>query len=319
MASVASLQKRYDRCLKNEDYYGAEQACRMMHHRLTQNKSATQEDIDRALEIIQDSAVTLLQKHQVQAGTALGLLAMKHREDRKVPVTHSSVESIKTVMKSFIAGPDLDDTARREFNREKLRLLKAAVGWSARKDCGGYQNGHAGLNTLTAKAAIETGDFETAERLFVRSDDPNCFASFLYQYGEHQVLRSEKVLVLTRALLKYLVSDNLKDAITLRTEFARLSGWKSIGDGSEVSGATGTDAPPLGHFCEILVKLCQLEAAAAPLYTKVVESYNPELKRDETISPMLSTVGTKYFGIQPPQPGGLGGMMNSMLRGLMNQ
>lgn len=321
MASLKSLQKRYDRCLKDDDFYGAEQACRMMHHRLTQSKSASQEDLDRSFEILLNGAVTLLQNHQVQAGTALALLAMKHCEDYKVPVTDLSIKGIKAILQSFGAAPAGDDTAKREFKREKLRFLKAAVAWSSRKACSGYQNGHAELNTLAAKAACETEDFELAERLFVNSDDPKGFATFLHHYAEHQVLPSEKALVLTRAVLKYLVTENLKDAVTLRAEFARISGWKSIEANTGASDASGTatDAPPLGHFCELLLKLCQLEAAAAPLYTKVVESYNAELKRDEAIPPMLATLGAKYFGIQPPQPSGLGGMMNSMLRGLMSQ
>lgn len=76
MASLTSLQKRYERCIENDDFYGAEQACRMMHHRLTQSKSATPEDIERARNILQTASVTLLQKNQIQAGAALGLLVV---------------------------------------------------------------------------------------------------------------------------------------------------------------------------------------------------------------------------------------------------
>lgn len=318
MASLASLQKRYERSLKNKDYYGAEQACRMMHHRLTQNKSATQEDVTRAFGVLQTGAVTLLEKQQVQAGTALGLLAVKHAEDHRVRVSPASVASFKKIAESYGAAPEGDNNPIREFKREKLRFAKAVVAWSARQDCGGFKNGHAGLNAIAARAASDAEDFELAQRLFINSDDPDTFAGFLHEYAECKTLSSEKALVLTRALLKYLVAENVKDAVIVRSEFARLAGWKSV-ESRESPEITSTHAPPLGNFCELLVKLCQLEPAAAPLYTKVLSVYEPELKRDESIAPMLTTIGSKYFGIQPPQPAGLGGMMGSMLRGLMNQ
>lgn len=319
MASLNSLQKRFDRSIKNDDFYGAEQACRMMHHRLTQSKSPTPEDIDRAREILRSASVTLLKKRQTQAGVALGLLLIKHSEDHKDPVSHENIFAILEIANAFSLPPDAEDseTTTQEFNRERLRFVKAAIAWSAREDCQGFRNGHAGLNSLGGIAAAGAGDFELAERLFVYSDSPEEFASILHKYTEIHTLKSEKALALTRAVLKYLASENIKDAVVLRTTFSRLKGWQSVED-PESSSSDQTEAPPLANFCELVIKLCQLQPSAAPLYTKIVSVYQPELRRDESIPPMITSIGTQYFGIQPPAPTGLGGMMNSMLRGLMS-
>lgn len=315
MASLTNLQKRYTRSLENNDFYSAEQAVRMMHHRLTQPKSASPADYARAYSILVDATKTLLIKHQTQAGAALALLVVKHNEDHKVAASTSVVSTLVEIADTFKLPPDADNTAAEELTREKLRFLKAAVAWSARKDCNGSQNGHPRLNALAAKTAADAGDFDLAQRLFICSDSPKDFATVLFEYATEKTLPSEQALVLARAVLKYLVTENIKDAITLRKEFLRLQGWSSVEDDNVAT--TAVSAPPLANFCELLICLCQLEASAAPLYRSVVSTYEPELKRDENLSPMLTKIGTMYFGIQPPQPTGIGGMMNSMLRGLM--
>lgn len=318
MASLNSLQKRFDRSVENDDFYGAEQTCRMMHHRLTQGKNASPEDIERARSILHAASVTLLHKHQTQAGAALGLLLVKHSEDHKIPISEESVASFRQIAEAFSLPSDADESAIHERNREQLRFLKASIAWSAREDCAGFRNGHAGLNALAACAAANAGEFDLAQRLFLYSDNPEGFAAFLHDYTETHTLKSEIALVLTRAILNYLLSENVKDAIVLRTAFARSKGWKSV---EAVVGSQSEqlmEPPALGNFCELVIKLCQMERAAGSLYTKVISIYNPELRRDETIPPMITTLGAKYFGIPPPPPTGLGGMMNSMLRGLMS-
>lgn len=311
---MTSLQKRLDRCLGNDDYYGAEQAWRMLHHRLTQKKNASQDDKNAALKHLFDGAKTLLGKGEAQAGSALGLLAVKHCVDYKVPVSQQSVESMLLVASAFVldpASPTVD-----EARRECLRFLKSALSWSARQDCAGWQNGHSVLNAKAAEAAADLGDFPLAQKLFIRSNAPLTFAAFLHAWATESALPSERALLLTRAVLMYLVSENVGDANILRAEFARLSHW-SVSAISAQRTREANAPPPLGNFCELLLRICRLEAAAAPVFAKIRTAYQAELRRDPEFDSMLTTIGTKYFNITPPQAGGLGGMMNSMLRGMM--
>ncbi|CAN8075007.1 unnamed protein product [Agarophyton chilense] len=308
MASIKSLQRRYERSVASGDYYGAEQACMMMHHRLTQSKNQAPEDIEKALSVLLDASLTLLSKEQAQAGSALGLAAVRHYVEYKKTVTDESVSALTKIADAYDpnAGNDV------EVRREKLRFLKAALAWSGREDCSGFTNGHATLNALTARAAAEVGNYELSQQLYIYSDAPEEAASFLYKYAKEHTNVDEHGLALTRVLVRYLGSENLKDACVVRGKFAELAGWTSIESGSD-----GTKNPPLANFCELLLKICQLERAAAPLFQKICRMYEPELNRDESLSPILTKLGTKYFGIQPPQPSGMAGMMSSMLRGMM--
>ncbi|PXF45915.1 Golgi to ER traffic protein 4-like [Gracilariopsis chorda] len=308
MASLKSLRKRYERSIENQDYYGAEQACRMMHHRLTQGKKQTNEDIEKALSILLDASVELLSRKQAQAGTALGLTAVKHYVDYKTKVTEESVAALQKIADTFdpTSGNSL------EVRREKLRLLRASLAWSSREDCEGFPNGHPTLNALTARAAAEVENYELSQQLYLFSDAPEESATFLYKYASEHTNPDEYGLVLTRVIIRYLASENLKDACTVRIKFSQLAGWSSI-----ENGGSGNHPPPLGNFCELLVKLCQLEKGAGPLYQKICMIYKNELHRDDSIAPILARIGTRYFGIQPPQPSGMAEMMSTMLRGMM--
>lgn len=317
MASLSSLKKRYQRSLSNNDYYGAEQAIRMIHHRLTKSKTASPSDMLTAYETLVDAAKTLLKSHQTQAGTALALLAIKHNSDQNVKVSASGIASIKAINDAYTeptTEQGTNDTLLAEHYREKLRFLQAAATWSTKPDCNGTRNGNPTLNALAAKAATQAGQFILAQKYFICSDAPEDFALALSDYATKLTLPSEKALVLTRAVLQYLVSENIKDAITFRVAYVKALGWRSVSDSANLAGSP---APPLANFCELLIKLCQLETTAVPLFKSIVETYDVELKRDESFSSMLTQIGTKYMGIQPPAPSGLGGMMGSMLRNLM--
>lgn len=315
MASLTSLQKRYKRSLDNEDYYGAEQACRMMHHRLTQSKTASKDDIEKALDVITTGSITMLEKGQIQEGAALALMVTKHYVDFKVVVTDATVSTLESLSKAFETVPDLSA----EGCRERLRFFKAAVAWSMRRDVGGFTNGHVDLNKLAAHAAGSAGDYSLAQRYFIHSNDPDRAASVLYRYAQEQTLPSEKSLVLTRLVLLYLVSENIHDAFLVRRSYAQLARWRSVCDTADKNAAViADDVPPLANFCELLIKICQLETAAAPLFKRLCDGYKVALSRDPSFSQQLTKIGQMYFSIQPPQPAGLSGMMGTMLRGMMN-
>lgn len=310
MASLKGLQKRYDRCLQENDYYGAEQACRMMHHRLTQSKDATPDQLNQALDILLNASRTLLSKGQIQAGTALALLITKHYVDYEIPVDSNHVDVLLSLEKEYKTT-----TLTHEGTRELLRYLKSVLAWSTKESLAGFRYGHPRVNAATAHAAAQVGDYETAQRCFLRSDDPEGAAAALFKYAKDETMPSEIPLVLTRNVLAYLVAENIADANTFRSKFAHLASWPSV---SDVTSSSPSSTPPLANFCQLLIKICQLESSAASLFKKVCNSYEPELARDTKFAKQLTKIGQIYFGIQPSQPSGLAGMMGSMLRGMMN-
>lgn len=308
MASLKGLQKRYERSLEQEDFYGAEQACRMMHHRLTQAKDPSPDQLKQAMEILLSGCQTLLKHGQVQAATALGLLVTKHFVDYEVPVNDENASVLLMLSDAYQTTPLSD-----EGKRERLRFLKSAVSWSTKQSVQGFRFGYPKINTAAANAAADIGDYEAAQRWYVRSDDPVGAAISMFKYACDETLPSEIPLVLTRSVLAYLVAENIADAGVFRAKFAQLSAWPSVSD-----GAASSDSPPLANFCELLIKICQLETSAATLFRKIRSSYDSELSRDKNFAKQLTKVGQIYFDIQPPQPSGLAGVMGNMLRGMVN-
>lgn len=308
MASLKRLQTRYDRAIASKDYYSAEQTCRMMHHRLTNSTSntPTQQSLDEAGDIVYNGSKTLLEHQQPQAGGGLALLTIKHLVQHKTDVSATMVDKLAVLAKLFDKCEGNDD----EVKREKLRVIKAAIAWSSREDCGGFQNGHVQLNRLGAYAAAECEQFDLAQQLFIRSDDAEGAGNLIYDYATQHTLKSEHGLVLTRAILRYLLSENIKDANAVRRKFYQRAGWKSVSE-----EGNGEGVAELGNFCELVIKICQMEKRAAPLYERVCKSYEGEVKRDEELAMMLQKIGLMYFDVRPKQQG-MGGMMN-MLQGLM--
>ncbi len=313
MASAASLEKRYARCVRESDFYGAEQACRMLHHRLTSKPTATDEEKKKALDALFSGTEWLLSNAQAQAGCALGLLVLKHCVTHTVQVEPDVVTKLLGLASAFQLPEDNKEAAA-EIERERLRYLRAAVAWSAREDCGGTTHGAPSLNAAAAKSAAALGENRAAQTFFVRSDDPVGFAQFLHEWANGPALPSERGLLLARGVLLYLNSDNLADANALKAEFFRLEDWPT----NPALAKPGPNAPvPLANFVELLCKLCELEERAAPLFEKMSATYMPHLKKDPALEALLAVVGQKYFKIRQPQIGGLGGMMSSMIRGLM--
>lgn len=313
MASAASLEKRYARCVADIDFYGAQQACRMLHHRLTSKASATDAEKQKALDALFSGTQWLLDNEEAQAGCDLGLLAIKHCVTHTVQVGSTVVTKILSLANAFKL-PKGNNQACEEIERERLRYLKAAVAWSAREDCRGTTHGAPSLNAAAAKSAAALGQNRAAQSFFVRSDDPVGFASFLHEWANGPALPSERGLLLVRGVLLYLTSDNLADANALKAEFFRLQDWPT----NPALAKPGPNAPvPLANFVELLCKLCELEERAAPLYEKMMATYLPHLKKDPALEALLAAVGQKYFKIRQPQIGGLGGMMSSMIRGML--
>jgi Golgi to ER traffic protein 4 len=297
MASIKVLEKRLHRGVDDSDYYVAEQACRTLYHRLLQAGEG-----DRAREVVSSTATKLLTARQVQAGTALALLLVKHLTDAGEPV--SAHKALVASLCDACASPDDTDEAR----REQLRLVKAAIKWSASPSIpGSMQHGDPAFNARAAKVALSLDDFATSQAFFVRSDAPVEFAAMLHEWATVSGVPFERGLLISRAILLYLNSDNMADANVLRTEFARLSGF----------GSNNVATPVLANFAELLLKACMLGERAQILFKRLRSVYGPALAADNELDHMLDEIAMRYFNVQPPQASGMAGMMQSMMRGMM--
>eukprot|EP00172_Hildenbrandia_rubra_P001422 Plantae.Rhodophyta-Hildenbrandia_rubra.ctg1968.p1 GENE.Plantae.Rhodophyta-Hildenbrandia_rubra.ctg1968~~Plantae.Rhodophyta-Hildenbrandia_rubra.ctg1968.p1 ORF type:complete len:328 (-),score=72.04 Plantae.Rhodophyta-Hildenbrandia_rubra.ctg1968:706-1659(-) len=316
MGSISGLEKRFQRSIANGEYYVAEQTCRTLYHRLTHPKDASKLDLPNAFEQILIATFALLERGRPQEGTALALLAVKHLVDYKVAIERDVLDKMKMVSAKY----EKDDGKRVVRNdgsqkdeelkmmlKEKVRFLKAVVNWTKNDEIRGtVENGYEWFNGRLGECLGRLGEFKESMHVLIFSDEPEIMAEMLDRWVKEKGLKSERDLFLCRAVLLYLVSENLRDAHKMYRKFVALSGWRS-----------SSEKPPLANFCELLLQVVLYDKRAAKLYQKLLSTYKRSLDRDEKLSKLTTEVGQHYFSIQPPKPGGIFGMMGQMLGGMM--
>lgn len=314
MSSTKTLEKRLRKGLEDGDYYVAEQSCRTLYHRLTQSrggKCPSASEMNTAFDTVMNCAMQLLSRRQYQAGTSLALLGVKHLLSNCIQVTCDAIRQVMAVIDSFVFDV-VDDEIALAARKEQLRLLVSAINWSSSRNCVGSEYGHPALNARAGWVASIVGDYEAAQRYFVRSDAPLRFAEALDEQVKKERAEQTRDLLLAQGVLLYLHSGNMEDANTLRVEFARLSKWPANCRPSDAASA-----PPLANFCELLLKACQLGERAKPLFLRIRNVYEPALQADQRLTQLLDDIAARYFGVRPQQAPNVASMMRSMLSGMV--
>ncbi|KAL3795398.1 hypothetical protein ACHAWO_002645 [Cyclotella atomus] len=142
--------------------------------------------------------------------------------------------------------------------------------------------------------------------------------------------------LLTRSVLSLLAIENLKDATTLVSSFAKEIETRTA-DELKKSYLDKTDGKAPSHimFCSMLLRICEKDVKTAPLFTWLVRNFGAELgtmHNPEKIKSYTTKIGKVYFDIQPPPSmmammenmmgmmggGGMGGGMNpAMMQNMM--
>lgn len=298
MTSVKALEKRQTRALSTSDFYAYEQATRTLFHRLSTPASPPDSHL-LAITSTLSAAKTLNTHDQTTPGASLALLALRHLSDRGIYTTPGTLDSVRGVLSSF---PPVGEAS----NREKLRVAKAAVKWTAAAPgCGEF--GDEGLSVVAGRAAEACGAYAEAVRYLIRGNEPGRTAACLVAWCGSEGVPSERDLFLTRAVLQYLVAENVGDAEALRVEFCKNVGWEERSE----------ETPCLVGFCEAAVVCARIGRSAKGVWEKVVAVYGKALAVDEKLEGLVARIGEMYFGIAPPAPQGMAGMMQGMMRGMM--
>jgi hypothetical protein len=300
MASAASLEKRMARAFEAADYYGYEQAARTLFHRLSTPASPPASHA-RAVAGALSASARLAAAAEHTAAAALALLAIRHLRETAVRAEGEALDQVRAVV---VSGGDAGGDAAA---RERLRVARAAVKWTATAACGGTAHGDAGLNAAAGRAAAAVGEYAEAVASFVRGDAPEETAGAVWEWCARDGLAGERDLFLARVVLQYLVSQNMGDAGVVRRQYCDRAGWES----------RGADVPCLVSFCELACMACAVGGRGRALFEKVRAVYGPALAVDPALTALVERVGEMYFGIQAPAPAGMAGMMQNMLRGMM--
>ncbi|CAM9209765.1 unnamed protein product [Chrysoparadoxa australica] len=215
----------------------------------------------------------------------------------------------------------------------QVRFMKGAAKWAGKE--GPYLCGDPGMHARLGIALFEIGEEDSGAKSLVVGEKPLELFELLWKSGQgatDKQTTSLRQVRLCRATLHFASIGNLRDANRFHAAYIAKLGeqGKSSGGGGKKGNKKSKSAcgqPPLAVFCTQLLRACEYDAP--PLFQKLAQTYQGELKADPSLTKYLHGIGKTYFKIQPPpsmmtqilqmmggMPGtGVGGMqgMHSML------
>ncbi|CAM9200608.1 unnamed protein product [Ectocarpus sp. 12 AP-2014] len=297
---VQRLQQR----VSEGEFYEALQLYKTSYSRLK-----AQCKLDDAEELLTAGAIAMSKENELNAATELGLLIVTSFEENGREVDEARLSQLKRVAVAMTPGVEMSE------------FLKRAIRWTRHtKTEAAFE-----LRLIMARSAVTTGNLAEAARYFAVSGCPTEYAALVKQWSA-KGYPGETDLFICRAVLHTLSYDRTEDAGVLLDACASwvLGEDAASSSGSEVSsGAQAVLESPLWHFTRFVVELCQVKSLAgspsqemAAAFNKLREVYRASLERDVHLDDLLNRIGDVHFGIKPPQPGGLMGMLGQLMGGM---
>uniref|UniRef100_A0A915BAX8 Golgi to ER traffic protein 4 homolog n=1 Tax=Parascaris univalens TaxID=6257 RepID=A0A915BAX8_PARUN len=206
--------------------------------------------------------------------------------------------------------PVLEKDTTVDGNRVDRRneLLSRALKWtmSVGEKKRYREKGHPEFHARVAKILWHEGNYVAARNHFILSDDAEKFASFLVDFQQRCGFKSEKDLFIAQATLQVLCTRRAKMASVLLQLYC------------EKHPQIGGEAPyelPLLNFIWLLTLCVQLKKVI--YFSILVEKYQKCLERDPSYRVYLDKIGQLYFGLPPAQKSSCGGLLGSILKGLL--
>jgi hypothetical protein len=277
--------EKLENCIRDGDYYAAQQMYKTLYFRYLSQKRC-----DDLKKLLYSGAMLMLQHGEINAGTELATLLIDVFTKSKTSVTEESLNLLIDIWKAY---KNSDNPAARKT------FINAAVKWSALPE--NNNQGSPLLHTEFAHYYHLIGEFETAQKHYLRSADPNGFVNMLHEWSL-KGYPSECDLFIGRAVLMYLCLSDLKNANTIyqlwRERFPTLD-------------------TPLMNFLNFLLQT--LERDALPLFVLLREKYKQTLERDQYFNQYLDRIAQVFFGVKSETSGGgLSTLMNAFMKSLLD-
>merc|ERR1712100_575070 len=266
LRSIGSMTQRITELIAAGEFYEAQQLCSGMASRAQKAKQ-----FGKALELLRTTAHELLRAKEYNSAASLAqqhiTLAAAHPE---ACTPKQLIEAVRGWCD--VCGPGTHPA--------KLTILRSAMReFETHPDVGQL------LCALLAQSYADDGQYALAQTWFLKSGEPEAFSKMLLAWAETGY-PNERDLYLTRAVLLYLASGNLRDANKLFQLFLDAS----------------PDMPdtPLCNFLKFL--LLTLERDAYPLFEVLRRKYKPSLERDPSLNTIMDQISLKYYNRGPPPP-----------------
>ncbi|KAG2492437.1 hypothetical protein HYH03_009380 [Edaphochlamys debaryana] len=287
------------------------------------HRAKARQNMEDALLILREGAVTQLAHGQITCGVELGMLLVETYTTASTPADEASVSRLLDIINAFpppgqaagAAGSAAASAAASSSSPvvdECARFVAACVKWAQKA---GAVVSSRRLHSAFASYLWKRFGPESLGRAlqhFVRGDDAEGFAQALHACAAAGP-RAEVDLWLLRALLQVL------SAATSHSRMAQLAHARSTYDA--FLARSGPIDTPTARFTELTLLALEHLALSPRAHDMLVlarEKYGDGvLRRDGSLAPMLERVETLYFNVRRGGAGGpLGGLFGDLFKSL---
>ncbi|KXZ43711.1 hypothetical protein GPECTOR_82g245 [Gonium pectorale] len=320
-SSVVKTLARIKGTVESGAYYEAQQMYKTSFHRCK-----AKQQLDDAMQILQEGATTQLAHNQITCGVELGMLLLEAYASVDVRPDTASASRLLSIIRAFppppspaagaSAGSQAPSTSKGSSSPvvdECARFVATAVKWAHK---GGDSQSARRIHSAFASYLWKSFGAESFGRAlphFVRGCDADEFAEALHTCAA-QGPASEVDLWLLRAMLQVLTaaSSQRSDGLVAYAAYARAV------FGAFTSRCGSALDTPTAHFTELVllaVNAITSSPSAHQLLQLAKDRYGDAvLRRDQSFDPMLERLEAVYFNVRK---GGAGGPFGGLLGGLL--
>lgn len=288
MSTNTKLQKTIQRTqekIQAGQFYEAHQATRTIAARYVRQKA-----YNDAVEVLYATAKLLLEHKEESSGSDLTLYLLQVYNQAGIKVDTDSRAKLTQLLRMFSCTEPTLKKIGHEANQ-----------WAMEN--GEIAHGDPELNHVLGSIFVQADEAYEAEKYLLLGTKSSCsvLTNFLYQwYCENDDVTTAP-MYLSRAVLGYLVTQNIRDAklacvLFLKNLVDDKKLEHSIVDKDDISVHIFDDAPLL-DFLQLLIITCQYRNA--DMYNRLKTRYSSSLSNITALDKALAKIAYVYFNIQP--------------------
>ncbi|XP_031554158.1 Golgi to ER traffic protein 4 homolog [Actinia tenebrosa] len=290
---IQRVLQKLNKSIEEGSYYEAHQMIRTLYFRYTSQKK-----YNDAAELLHNGACLFLKHKQVGSGNDLALLMLECFKNSKQQADKTSLQKILSIFKLY--DPE-DFQDRQEF-------LQRALNWTKEVDPS-QKYGNTDLHHECAKIYWQEKNYGESRYHFLYTHDGLQCAKMLIEFATTRGYPGEQDLFVTQTVLQFLCLPNANTANIVFLKYTEFH--------PEFSSQEPPFPKPLLNFVWLLLSAIKRQGSLS-LFTVLCEKYQPTLERDPTYKIYLDRIAQLFFGLPPPQPTGMQGIMGGLMQTLFS-
>jgi len=250
-----------------------------------------QKKYNDAIDLMQSGISELLKHEQINSATELANLLFDGFRSASAPVNQENLDIIKNLASLYPHHKD---------NRAKVSFMKSALKWvidQKNKDAEQQL-----LNTF-GKLLLNGKDYGRSYQYLIKTENIDDLVMLLVEWTQ-QSLPTERDLFVTRAVLNLASQGKVKNADDVLHKF--LEHYYPL-------------QTPLINFLRLLLLTLQKKSESFQQFDLLRTKYKRSLSRDPEFVVLIDTIAQKFYKIPPPNTGGIGNLLQNLVRGMMTE